>query len=193
MSRTLRACLLLLVLLACTLLPFAPGRYDALAVPLSMIAKGLGLGSLILVPVGAVWFLHSLRHRTGDLRAARIRHRYMQAALAILACIGLLAGLLAGTQWSLSLGILLALLWLSVLWRAARSSRARIASARGPDRATPLLCILLPGVYLLLWITLADPAARFAGDRAIHNSAPLIADIERFRSARRQYPPSPHS
>lgn len=39
----------------CTLLPFLPGRYDSLAVPLSLMAQILGTAGLLLVPVGALW------------------------------------------------------------------------------------------------------------------------------------------
>ena len=38
-----------------TLLPFLPGRYDSLAVPLSLMARIFGVVGLLLVPVGALW------------------------------------------------------------------------------------------------------------------------------------------
>jgi hypothetical protein len=46
------------VALAATALPFLPGRYDGLAVPLSGIARGLGIASLLLMPIGAMWLLY---------------------------------------------------------------------------------------------------------------------------------------
>jgi len=178
----------LIGLLLATLLPFAPGRFDVAAVPLSSFAQGLGLGSLLVAPIGCVWWIHSLRHRPGDLAAGRVRHRYASAVLAVLALVGLLAALLAGAQWSLSLGAILALLWLACVWRLGSWSRARASTSPGPDRAAPLLCLVVPGLYLFAWIQLGDPAAAYARDRAIRNAAPLLADIEAFHAARGSYP-----
>ena len=38
-----------------TLWPFLPGRYDSLAVPLSVMSQIFGIVGLLLVPVGALW------------------------------------------------------------------------------------------------------------------------------------------
>ena len=38
-----------------TLLPFLPGQYDSLAVPLSTIVQALSMAGLLLVPIGAFW------------------------------------------------------------------------------------------------------------------------------------------
>src|SRR5688500_20177887 len=53
------------LVILCTILPFLPGRYDSLAVPLSIMAQLFGRVGLLLVPVGAVWaaFEYSSRHR----------------------------------------------------------------------------------------------------------------------------------
>ena len=66
-------------------------------------------------------------------------------------------------------------------------------AATGPDRITPLSCIVAPLVLLFLQRPLVAPATEFARDRAIGNSAGLIADIERFRASRGHYPVSLHS
>ena len=42
-------------IILCTLLPFLPGRYDSLAVPLSGMSQLFGKVGLSLVPVGALW------------------------------------------------------------------------------------------------------------------------------------------
>ena len=39
----------------CTLLPFLPGSYDGLAVPLSEMAHMFGTVGLMLVPIGLLW------------------------------------------------------------------------------------------------------------------------------------------
>ena len=179
---------LLIGLLVGTLLPFAPGKYDVAAVPISSFAQALGLGSLLAAPIALTWWIHGLRHRPGDAAADRVRHRYATAVLAVLAFVGLFAALMTGAQWGLSLGAVLACAWLACVIRGFTRSRARASSAPGPDRATPLLCLLVPGLYLIAWIQLADPAAALARARAIRSSAPLIADIEAYRAARGSYP-----
>jgi hypothetical protein len=189
MIHAIRASGVLLGLLLLTLLPFAPGRHDVLAVPISAFAQGLGLGSLLVVPVGLVWLIHGLVHRPGDPRADRVRHRYALAVLVLLALTGAFAAML-GAQWGLSLGIALGIAWATALWRVAKRSCARKTIGAGPDRAMPLLCILVPGAYLLTWVQLADPVGEFARDRAIRNSAAIVADIEAYRTARGHYPPS---
>jgi len=43
------------------LLPFLPGQYDSLAVPLSMMAQLFGIVGLLLVPLGVVWIAYEYR------------------------------------------------------------------------------------------------------------------------------------
>lgn len=57
----LTACLAL-----CMLLPFLPGRYDSLSVPLSMMAQLFGIVGLLVVPVGIVWVAYEVE-RCGAL------------------------------------------------------------------------------------------------------------------------------
>lgn len=45
----------IVAIMVVTLLPFLPGPYDPLALPLSMMARVAGLGGLLLVPIGALW------------------------------------------------------------------------------------------------------------------------------------------
>jgi hypothetical protein len=66
------ACIIL-----CTLLPFLPGQYDSLAVPLSAMSQILGMVGLSLVPVGTLWVAFeywrpSARQRYGFAVAALI-------------------------------------------------------------------------------------------------------------------------
>jgi len=43
------------------LLPFLPGRYDSVAVPLSMMVQLFGIVGLLLVPLGVVWLAYEFR------------------------------------------------------------------------------------------------------------------------------------
>jgi hypothetical protein len=193
MRFVLRASAILIGLVLVTLLPFAPGRHDASAVALSMVAQGLGWGSLLLVPVGVAWLIHGSRQRSGEPAAGVVRHRYTVAALVLLGLVGLLAVLIVAAQSGFSLGILLGFSGAFILGRAGLASRGRARTDPAPGLGTAALCIVVPIAYVLAWILVAEPAERFARERAIENSAELIADIERFRASRGHYPPSLHS
>src|SRR5688572_11586635 len=43
------------VIVLCTILPFLPGQYDSLAVPLSGMSQLFAKVGLLLVPFGAIW------------------------------------------------------------------------------------------------------------------------------------------
>jgi hypothetical protein len=51
--------------LFCTLLPFLPGDYDSLAIPLSGMARIFGKAGLLLVPVGITSLVLSHRPPSG--------------------------------------------------------------------------------------------------------------------------------
>jgi hypothetical protein len=54
----------------------------------------------------------------------------------------------------------------------------------------PVYLIVVPAAAAILQAALAGTATEFGRDRAIRNSARLIADIEQYRAARGHYPPS---
>src|SRR5688500_10564246 len=85
-------------IILCTVLPFLPGPYDSLAVPLSMIAQLIGLVGLVLVPVGAFWIA---AERWSVLR--RQRYAFAVVALIAVAVVWALISLAAATE-SLTLG-----------------------------------------------------------------------------------------
>ena len=43
------------LLMLCTVVPFLPGGYDGLAVPLSAMAQMVGTAGLAIVPFAALW------------------------------------------------------------------------------------------------------------------------------------------
>ena len=54
----------------CTVLPFLPGRYDPVAVPLSMMAPLFGRVGLLLVPRGILWWGSEYFNRPPGVRRA---------------------------------------------------------------------------------------------------------------------------
>ena len=171
-------------IILCTLLPFLPGRYDTLAVPLSMIAQLLGKVGLLLVPVGALW----MASRYWSRLAGR---QYVFAIGAMIAALLVWVILLVGALLSsLLLGVgALALSAYAVVRMSPRLRLLTSATPRPPS-ALPLYMLIVPIAVAILQVVLAGPATEFSRSRAIRNSAPLIADIEQYRAVHGRYPTS---
>jgi len=188
MIHLLRIIALTACLTLCMLLPFLPGRYDSLAVPLSMTAQFFGIVGLLLVPVGVVWIAY-------ECWSEGKRKRYVFAVIALIASSAVWVIVSLGAMFeSISLGVGALVLWAYIVMRrwplvrpldgAPKAERARAVSA------LPLYLIIVPAAVALLRIALAEPAAEFSRNRAIRNAAPVIADIEQHRVANGRYPRS---
>ena len=180
------------LIIACTLLPFLPGSYDSLAVPLSGMVQLAGMGGLLLVPVGAVWLAYEYRSRRGGSGVEsfeRGRHRFAMAALITGAAVCLLGSFIALMVCGVSAGIIIFALSAYAVVRIAHQMK-RQRSEPQSLAAAPFYLVLLPIAVVALQMAPVPRATAFSRDRAMRNSAPLIADIERYRAARGLYPPS---
>jgi hypothetical protein len=169
----------------CTLLPFLPGRYDSLAVPLSLMAQLFGKVGLLLVPVGALWLASAHWSRAAPRRQDII-------AVAALIASSIVWGIvsLGAFMESVTLGLGALVLGAYALVRARRRFRSGTGPTPATGRAAPLYLVVVPVAVALVQRALAGPVTEFSRDRAIRNSAPLIADIERYRIANGRYPRS---
>ncbi|HVE70489.1 MAG TPA: hypothetical protein VNI54_03905 [Thermoanaerobaculia bacterium] len=148
----------------CTLMPFLPGRYDALAVPISMLAQLFAKVGLLLVPAGIVWMFSA--------RAGRV--------VAIIACALVALVLSLGIAMeSIALGVIMFAFGASLVVRLIRT-QARV----------PLYLIAVPIAVALIQFAVADRIVESSRSRGIRNSAAIIADIERYRVANGRYPES---
>jgi hypothetical protein len=75
--------------------------------------------------------------------------------------------------------------WFVHCWR--RVGAAQTKGARLP-RSVPVALILVPLTTTAARLAFVEPAASWSRDRAIANSAEMIADIERFRERTGAYP-----
>lgn len=170
------ACIIL-----CTLLPFLPGRYDSLAVPLSLMSQIFGKVGLLLVPVGALWL-------ASEYWSRQVRLRYVFALTALIASSVVWAIVSLGAIYeSVSLGLGALVMWAYLVWTLLPRLR-RLTSEPRAVSTIPLYLIIVPVAVALLQLALADPVTEFSRNLAIRNSAPLIADIERYRTANGRYP-----
>jgi hypothetical protein len=57
-------------------------------------------------------------------------------------------------------------------------------------KPAPAFLVIVPIAVFLLQRAIVEPAVEFSRNRAIRNSAEMIAGIERYRASRGHYPPS---
>jgi hypothetical protein len=166
-----------------TFLPFAPGGYDSMAVPLAVMAWIAGRVGLLLVPIGLLWLWTLSRDRTA--RPRWLIRLSAGTGVFILAVMSVIAFAASGS-----------LLLATGTATVATLSTARLARRLRPHPATPVprmapaLVAVAPVIVLAVQIILIDAAATRARDRVIANAAPLIEEIERYRTRRGTYPES---
>ena len=167
--------------LLCTFLPFLPGSYDNLAVALSEMAHLSGTLSLLLVPVGLLWLAADR-----SSRLASKRHVFPLLALLASTLVWFGAWLGAIMHSGSVLGVTVVVLWLFLLRKAWLRLRQRTVTTS----VLPFYLIAVPVVVALVQFTLLQRAVEFSRNRAILNSAPLIAAIEEYRTRNGHYPNS---
>jgi hypothetical protein len=178
----------LTIALVATALPFLPGPYDALAVPLSGFARVLGLVSVLLVPVGIVWLLYEWRRRAAGVHRGRAGFVLATLVTGSFAVFGGAAFTHALAGATLPLCVLAA--WGVALWWGGPRLLGWARSPRRRDLAVPLTLILAPLILVGAQRSLAIPLTSLAWNRTIDGVTPLIADIERYRATNGRYPRS---
>jgi hypothetical protein len=175
-----------LVVIACRFLPFLPGKYDTLAVTVSIVAQMIGFLGLVLVPIGAAWLVYEWSARLEKPK----RHYFAIPAVLVSAFIGLVGclGALLGSGYLLGVGLLA--LWTYVVWQMIAGVRRLRANPVARFNPTPLYLVVIPVVVALAQFTLLDRAADRSRERVIQKSAQLINDIEQYHRMHGHYPPS---
>jgi hypothetical protein len=186
MALLLRACAIVTIVIAATFLPFVPGGHDPLAVPVSGIAWALGRVGLLLVPVGGLWLWASTR------QASRLAPPVwlVRVTLGVCGFLAFATVLIAfASSGSQLLAAVTAVATGLLTMRLGRRIRATRTGMSMPRMAAAIL-VVAPIVVLAVQTMLVDAVTAQARDRAIANGAPLIAEIERYRTRRGVYPES---
>lgn len=168
-----------------TLLPFLPGTFDSLSVPVSVMFQILGKAGLLLVPVGALWVL--TRYST---RLARNEYGIARAALIGSSVVWILSSLGALVTMNLLLAIGSIALGTCVIAGILPRLRALKDPAHRSTSPAAFYLLVVPLAVAVLQTIAVARAIEFSRNRAIRNSAPLISDIERYRAANGRYPES---
>jgi hypothetical protein len=175
-------------LLAATAFPFLPGRHDELAVPISTAAQVIGVGSLLLVPIGVAWLAYEVRGTSNGPRRARAR--FIGAALGAMSVVLVIGLMSAASMFAMSLGVGAVTIWALFLWR---STRAMLAWAPGGVRSYTRPALAMIGVPIVTAgaiLGMAVPLQQWSQNRTIDAMQHLIDDIERYRVAHGVYPRS---
>lgn len=173
------------LIIVCTLLPFFPGRYDPLAVPLSAMAQAIGILGLVLAPFGLLWLAADR-----SPRLAQWRHVFSAITLIVLLLVwaGVCLVLLVHSGFVLGLAALALFIYATYkVWPRIRRTGDTTTKSQS---ALPFYLIIVPVAVVLLQFALVAPAIEFSRNRAILNSAPLIAAIENYRTKNGRYPTS---
>ena len=173
------------VIVLATLLPFLPGEYDSLAVPLWGMARAFGFVGLILVPIGALWVLSGYWNRL-----AGKQHGVAVAALIASSILAVMLALVALASSGPLFGLITLAFWIWIVSRVLPGMKAlKIAPSR-PSHPAAFYLLVVPLAVAILQFTLIGPMIEISRARAIRNSAQLIADIEQHRVVHGRYPVS---
>ena len=171
--------------LLCTVLPFLPGSYDGFAVTVFLLAQHFAVASLLLVPVGLSWLVYQItRSRAGSSTPDK-SHLFAFAALVVAALVGAFLAFTVAFSSGASLGIVAYAVWALLIRKGWQRVRARTFHT-----ALPVYLILFAPAAASLQRLVADRATDFGRNRAIANSAALIADLERYKASTGRYPVS---
>ncbi len=169
--------LVALLLIACVIYPFLPGRYDALAVGLSTIVQMFGVIGLLLSPVGALWMKFPARRLAIGV-----------LFLVVASIVTLVLAATAAASVGFSLGAIVLTAGGAGTLAAARVLRRRAPEPSGQPDLLPQLFIWIPVVTLVAQVALAVPMTEWSRQRAMTHADAVIADLEAFRGRHGRYP-----
>jgi hypothetical protein len=173
-------------------LPYLPGNYDALAVPLSAMMQLFGLTGLILVGFGLLWcLLRQLPGRRSHAQpASKVEYRFASAAVITATVVLAPSALLATSHAGPILGLLLALIFVtSAGWLLRRIRNSHIAPSE-ISRWGPRYLILIPLTATAARFLLVPAMGETSRARAMDNAGSLIAAIEQYQQQHGRYPVS---
>jgi hypothetical protein len=168
---------ILAFLLLCILYPFLPGKYDGLAMPISIMVQLFGAAGLHLSIVGLLWLL------VPKIRFILINIS-LYAGTFVMLILALFGMLIAGKIF----GILTITLWVFILIQLKTKLKQLKATDHGKIIALPLYLISLPVLVLIFQLILRNPVTQWSRNRAIENADEFIGQLENFHSNYGRYP-----
>lgn len=167
------------ILAICMIYPFLRGKYDFLAIPLSLMVQMLGIVGLPLTVIGLLW-----------LMVPRYRITFGITAIIAGVFVALIISLIAALSVGHSFGILAIAFFTYMLFRLG----VKVKQLKGPRTVTlqvaPFYFIILPVFVLILQLVLAKPLTQQSRNRAIANAKAFIENIDNYYAVKGHYPVS---
>lgn len=167
------------LLALCMALPFLPGEYDRLAMPLSLMVQAFGLAGLPLSLMGLGWLLLPGKRNVFTLVA-------IGWGMVVLLLLFLVAWKTAG----IAFGLLTLAIGLYVLNRLKNSWKRLKNIVPTGSNTTPLYLLVLPLFTLLLQLLLAKPLTQWSRNTVMENAGEFITHLEAFHKKHGRYPPT---
>lgn len=160
--------------------PFMPGRFDNLSIPLSFMTQIFSFTSLILVPVGLLWWIKTKTTGMQELT----QRRFLKTTLVTAGLISLIVSIGAFSQNHTSLAII----FLSTSFIALTRTFLKLKNDNLKFDYLPLYLVFIPIIVALAKFQLIDRAVELSRNTAIKNSETLIQSIEDYQKKNGHYP-----
>ena len=167
------------ILSLCILSPFLPGKYDVLALPISLMVQSFGATGLLLSIVGLLWLAIPKQYSVFAILS-------LYLSTFIILVLALFAFLSAGR----SLGILLLVIWAVVFLYLKTKLKQLKSTNQTKFNFLPFYLILLPIFILIIQLVLAKPITQWSRNSAIANANQYISDLKDFHTKYGYYPQS---
>jgi hypothetical protein len=181
------------LLVLCIVYPFLSGGYDGLAMTLSTMAQVFGMVGLLLIPIGALWFVYELWKHGRNQRNLPTKTRGFYFALVSVIVATLVAIVLAfvgASSIGISFGLLTIAFWIYTLSRLIPRLKLLKNAESVNFNPAPIYLIFIPIAALIFQLNLATPLTESSRNNAIAASAELISEIEEYHAANGRYPSS---
>ena len=173
------ASLLTAILCLVMALPYLPGRFDASAATFSFVVQVASYVSVLMMPVGFAWMISP--------RRSRLWHRL---TLVLAGLVVLVITISAVSVNQFALGVMLGVGAIMILMTLGRRLGAELDDGAHKRNSIPACLVCVPLILVIFRTAVLPITASWSRDRAIHNSATLVAEVESFRQRRGHYPVS---
>jgi len=181
--------LILIILLTAAFLPFLPGTYDPLCIPVSTAIQLFSGISLVTLIPAAFWLVHTFRNQKdlSDPLVAEKTIRYIRFYFWTLFPVLLIVAVFTtfGLSKLLCSSMIASVILVSgFLFKGIK----RLTSNRIPPVCVPSMIFLSPLVLLIMQFLLAEPLTDWSRSRAIDNSHEMIEAIQTYQTRHGKYP-----
>jgi hypothetical protein len=177
--------LIIVIILTGIFLPYIPGDYDYFAVGLSYIFQFASFASLLLVPVGLIWFLMDFTYRRKSSETVLYPVYLRKIALIVMVVVVLAAALGAFASNNRFSAIIILCVGIYFLFTNRKKAKIRFS-----QHIMAYYFFFIPLTVVFIRLTFLEKIKNNSTDFAIRQCELLIQDIESYKSTNGHYPVS---